>query len=100
MTKIKSRKQELKLLSLEIRSLKQQRKPLKGQVPNLCSKQYQFRKKHIAYCLARGRQLNEIEVKNRPDNLLSSYELDQIRLDAEQLLSIAEVSNCPKVESK
>lgn len=60
-TKIKSMKSEQKERAQEIRSLKSKRKELKGYVPGLDSEQFRFRVNHIAYCLLRGREPDEIE---------------------------------------
>lgn len=49
-------KAELKVLAHQIKSLKPQRKQLaNGYVPGLAATQHEFRYKHIAYCLLRGR---------------------------------------------
>ena len=62
-------KLELKTLALEIRSLKSQRKSFSsGYVPGLISKQYNYRHMHIAYCLMRGRTIEQIENKVREHN--------------------------------
>lgn len=58
-------KAELKVLAVQIRTLKSKRKELKGYVPGLYSSQEEARTKHIAYCLLRGRKLEEIENKLR-----------------------------------
>jgi hypothetical protein len=57
-----------KILALEIRNLKSKRKELKGYVPGLGSAQYDYRANHIAYCLLRGRTLEQIEPKLRDLN--------------------------------
>lgn len=61
-------KAELKVLATEIRTLKSKRKELKGYVPGLAGTQHEFRYKHIAYCLLRGRTLEQIESKVRDVN--------------------------------
>ena len=61
-------KAELKVLALEIRTLKSKRKELRGYVPGLATAQDQFRIKHIARCMLRGRKLEEIEPKLRDPN--------------------------------
>ena len=67
---IKSLKQELKVLSVEIRKLKSQRKSHQsGNIPGLNNKRYDARYLHIIYCLLRGRKFIEIEQKwkNEPN---------------------------------
>jgi len=67
-------KADLKVLALEIRNLKSKRKELKGYVPGLGSAQEQFRIKHIARCLLRGRTMEQIEPKLRePDSYNNKY---------------------------
>ncbi len=66
-------KAELKVLAIEIRTLKSKRKELKGYVPGLTSAQEQFRIKHIARCMLRGRKLEEIEPKLRDPNSSHHY---------------------------
>jgi len=61
-------KAELKVLAIEIRTLKSKRKELKGYVPGLSSAQSDFRAKHIARCMLRGRTLEQIEPKLRNPN--------------------------------
>jgi hypothetical protein len=61
-------KAELKVLAQDIRTLKSKRKELKGYVPGLSYAQEQFRIKHIARCLLRGRTLEQIEPKLRDPN--------------------------------
>lgn len=58
-------KAELKVLAVEIRAFKSKRKELKGYVPGLGGAQWDFRTKHIAYCLLRGRTIEQIEPKVR-----------------------------------
>jgi hypothetical protein len=61
---IKILKAELKVLAVEIRQLKSTRKQCKnGYVSGLGNKQNEFRIKHIARCLLRGRTLEQIEPK-------------------------------------
>jgi hypothetical protein len=62
-------KAELKVLAQQIKTLKPQRKQLaNGYVPGLAATQHEFRYKHIAYCLLRGRTLEQIENKVRDPN--------------------------------
>ena len=62
-------KAELKVLATEIRTLKSTRKQHQnGYVPGLESTQFNFRVKHIARCMLRGRTLEQIEPKLRDPN--------------------------------
>ena len=62
-------KAELKVLAVEIRTLKSKRKESRnGYVEGLYSAQQQFRIKHIARCMLRGRKLEEIESKLKDPN--------------------------------
>jgi len=84
-------KADLKVLALEIRNLKSKRKELKGYVPGLGSTQEQFRIKHIARCLLRGRTLEQIEPKLREPE---SYSNKYVRKQAAALVaSVLEVVN-------
>lgn len=66
LTKLKA---ELKVLALEIRQLKSTRKQCKfGYVSGLGYAQNEFRIKHIARCMLRGRTLEQIEPKLRDPN--------------------------------
>lgn len=58
-------KAELKVLAIEIRTFKSKRKELKGYVPGLGSAQWKFRTNHIAYCMIRGKTIEQIEPKVR-----------------------------------
>lgn len=78
MTKIKVLKQELKTLAVEIRSLKSTRKQhSNGYVPGLERSQWIARHKHIAYCLLRGKTMEQIENKNREGNKPHQLLVDQ-----------------------
>lgn len=72
LTKMKA---DLKVLASQIRQLKSTRKQCSyGYVPGLGSAQFDFRVKHIAYCLLRGRTMEQIEPKLRePNNWNNSY---------------------------
>lgn len=66
-------KAELKVLAIEIRKLKLLRKDPEhnsgcGYVRGLSSAQEDFRAKHIARCMLRGRTLEQIEPKLRDPN--------------------------------
>ena len=68
MTKIQTKKQELKKIAIEIRRLKSTRKSVEfGYVEGLFSAQCEYRLNHIAYCIARGRTLEEIEGRSFDD---------------------------------
>lgn len=77
-------KAELKVLATEIRTLKSKRKEMRGYVPGLSSAQDQFRIKHIARCMLRGRTLEQIEPKLRDPN---SYHHAYIRKQAAKLVT-------------
>ena len=77
-------KAELKVLALEIRTLKSKRKELRGNVPGLDSAQTSFRIKHIARCMLRGRKLEEIEPKLRDPN---SYIHGYVRKQAAKIVA-------------
>ena len=85
-------KAELKVLAQEIRQLKSKRKEYKGFVPGLGSSQIEFRYKHIAYCMLRGRSLEQIENKLRDPNL---PEHAYVRKEAAKIVSqvLKEVSD-------
>ena len=72
-------KQELKDIAEQIKSLKLQRKPLKGFVPGLSNAQYKYRHLHIAYCLLRGRSYEEIEGKVREGNEPNWRYIDELK---------------------
>lgn len=61
-------KADLKVLATEIRTLKSKRKELRGYVPGLHNAQYKYRARHIAYCMLRGKSLEQIENKLRDPN--------------------------------
>lgn len=59
-------KLELKALARDIKSKKKSRKEYSnGYVPGLSDARWEYRHKHVAYCLARGRTLEQIEPNNR-----------------------------------
>lgn len=62
-------KSDLKTLAKEIRLLKSQRKTSScGYVHGLAHRQYTYRHMHIAYCLMRGKTMEQIENKVREYN--------------------------------
>lgn len=94
-------KSELKVLALEIKDLKSKRKNKEftnghGYVYGLESAQSRFRIKHIAYCILRGRTLEEIEPKLRdPQSSTNLY----VRREAKKLVDaiMVEVTNAQVV---
>lgn len=90
-THIAKMKAELKVTALEIRTLKSKRKELKGYVPGLSSAQFNFRVKHIAYCMLRGRTLEQIEPKLRePNSWLNTHVRKEV---AKIIASVLEAVN-------
>lgn len=68
-SQIKSLKSDLKSLASKITQLKSTRKSVPcGYVADLAATQQLFRHKHIAYCLMRGRTMEQIENSNRENN--------------------------------
>ena len=62
-------KQHIKNLAQEIKEKKKQRKTSTyGYVSGLDNLRYEVRHHHIAYCLLRGRTIEEIERSTRDDN--------------------------------
>ena len=79
MKTIKVLKSELKTLAKEIKALKATRKTQpNGLVRGLSSDRNAYRIQHIAYCLARGRTMEQIENKVAPENALSKWDLERI----------------------
>lgn len=71
-------KQILKNTAVEIKELKSTRKDVPdGYVPGLLNKQYEYRHLHIAYCLVRGRTIDQIE-KPRPGNEHNKYKVERL----------------------
>lgn len=82
--KLQERKTYLKSLAREIRELKSQRKSKPyGYVSGLYSSQWEYRCKHIAYCMARGRSYEEIEKSTHTP--IEQYYWDRINEDIEEL---------------
>lgn len=79
----------LKSEASAIRTLKSSRKSHpNGWVPGLNHKRYMFRLKHVAYCLIRGRRLDEVETNrklNPPDS--SSWLEKAFQVDLESTLA-------------
>ena len=88
-------KTELKILAAEIKSLKSKRKELKGYAPGLDNAYYSFRSKHIAYCLLRGRTMEQIEPKLRePNNYLN------VRIRKDAIAMVEDIKNPKPIEAK
>jgi roadblock/LC7 domain-containing protein len=72
-------KKELKQEASEIRAMKASRCAANsGYVHGLHWAQLEYRYKHIAYCMARGRTYEQIEGKVHDCNKISEYKMDQI----------------------
>ena len=77
-------KQHIKELATEIKEKKGLRKESKyGYVSGLLELRYRARHHHIAYCLLRGRTMEEIESKTREDNAPSASYVDTIMMSIE-----------------
>lgn len=77
---IKELKQHIKELAKEIREKKGLRKSSQyGLVPGLDRLRYEARHHHIAYCLLRGRTMEQIEPKTREDNKPHTSYIDEIK---------------------
>ena len=71
-------KSDLKALAQEIRSLKSQRKTSpNGYVYGLGSAQFKYRHMHIAYCLMRGKTIEQIENKVNDGNHHSEQDVER-----------------------
>lgn len=78
-TRILALKKELKELASTIRTMKKARcAENHGFIYGLDTNQRNYRVKHVAYCLARGRTMEQIEPKVREGNELSKWELEII----------------------
>lgn len=84
-THLAKMKADLKILAEQIRIFKSQRKELKGYVPGLENAQYQYRSKHIARCLLRGRTLEQIEPKVRGS--VNDYNHWRVRKEAARIVA-------------
>lgn len=91
---IKECKQLLKDQAKLIRDLKSQRKSnYSGYVPGLDSERRSYRLRHIAYCLARGRTLEQIEPKVAYYNELTKWDMSVIDSIIKDLTGGVEVLN-------
>lgn len=90
-SKIKALKTELKETALKIRSMKNERCVANsGYVHGLLKLQHDYRIKHITYCIARGRTMEQIEPKVKDNNILSEWQLGVISTMVE-VLQVADV---------
>src|ERR1051325_7765601 len=94
-TQIQKMKQELKELASNIRSLKAKRKernadgtPGNGYVSGLHEASRAYRHKHVAYCLARGRQLEQCDSGYQLDMKLVQWVLDSMKEDSKLKLDV------------
>jgi len=78
-TRLFNRKQEIKQLALDGRAYRS--KNGCGWTPY----QEEARFKHIAYCMAKGRDYKQIELKVHEHNIISEYEWEAINKDIEFL---------------
>lgn len=77
--KLNELKQIQKDLAKSIKEAKGTRKKFKdGYVYNLKHLSYTYRHQHIAYCLARGRKMEDIERTHRSDNYPCKNEYEYI----------------------
>lgn len=76
--RLAERKQELKEIALDIREDKR-----KYGWPACRSEEYRF--KHIAYCMARGRKYEEIERKTHEHKKISKYQWEKLNSDISYL---------------
>ncbi len=73
-------KQHIKDLAKEIKEKKALRKGAQnGYVSGLDRLRYEARHHHIAYCLLRGRTMEQIESKTREDNKPSTSYIEEIK---------------------
>ncbi len=98
-TQIQRMKQELKQLASQIRSLKAKRKernadgtPGSGYVHGLCEASSIYRHKHVAYCLLRGKKLEQCDSGDRLDMTHVQWYMDSIKEDSKHKLYVV-VSN-------
>ena len=83
----KETKDYLKALALEIRELKSTRKQWKdGYVPGLWSKQRDYRIKHIAMSMFRGKTIEEIEPTARYEYPSKAYWVNEANAYLEKLV--------------
>ena len=91
MNNISKLKQKIKLLAVQIREKKSQRKgaPHYGEVPGLRLDRFMARHFHIAYCMLRGRKYEEIEKKChvKPDTKLIERIMEDYRDEEDVRLS-------------
>jgi hypothetical protein len=91
----KKLKQELKSLASKIKELKSHRKdrqadgsPGSGYVHGLNEARFQFRHKHVAYCLSRSRQIEQIDSGVGLNMEYVNWVIDSMKEDSKQKLYI------------
>ena len=88
-------KQHIKGLAKEIKEKKGLRKGSEyGYVDGLDRLRYEARHHHIAYCLLRGRTMEEIESKTREDNAPNMTYVNQIKMSIEPREVVNEEAIC------
>lgn len=90
-------KQHIKELATEIKEKKALRKESKyGFVAGLDRLRYEVRHHHIAYCLLRGRTMEEIEYKSRKDHSPNGRYIAQIMesIEPREVIANAEAICC------
>ena len=88
-------KHQIKTLVTEIKEKKQLRKTSKyGYVDGLDRLRYEARHHHIAYCLLRGRSMEEIESTPREDNAPNAPYIDEIKMLIEPREIVYEEAVC------
>ena len=86
---IKKMKQELKELASRIKENKKQRKSSSnGYVAGLAELKLAFRHKHVAYCLARGRTLEQVDSGRRLNMEYVKWVLSSMREDSKEKLYV------------
>lgn len=84
------RKIELKELAQRIREAKGNRKNANyAAAVEARDLGFEYRLGHIAYCMARGREYEDIELKVRPENRINSYLMEKIIAGRNGLISDA-----------
>ena len=102
-SQIQALKRDLKSLSSQITALKATRKTCQfGYVPGLSQAQYLFRHKHIAYCLMRGRTMEQIENSNRignaPDMKFVEWIMESMKSESSAKLYVVVQSDLSKAQ--
>lgn len=99
-TQIAKMKLELKELAHQIKTLKAKRKDRKpdgtpgtGYVYGLSMTSQKFRHKHVAYCLARGRKLEQVDSGHKLDMKLVDWYISCMKKEREQFHKLYVVVN-------